>query len=89
MAYKEETLDTFKRKLFMFLENSRVDKYGNTQPAKPLRLDERAVEHLRSFYDYIDRETRCSEAGIRIRDWCVRASPPGSQARRNFPSMRK
>ena len=33
------------------------------------------MKYLRSFYDYIDRETRCSEAGIRIRDWCVRAFP--------------
>ena len=71
---RKETLDTLKRKLFTLLENSRVDKYGNVQPTKSLRLDERAVEHLRSFHDYMDRETRYSEAGIRIRDWCVRAS---------------
>lgn len=53
---------------YFFLHN----EYGKR--TKSLRLD-RAVEHLRSFYDYIDRETRCSEAGIRIRDWYVRASP--------------
>lgn len=70
----ERTKDELRQKLMNLFNASKPDSQGNTPPMKYLRLDDGAVEYLRSFHGYMDREAHYNEAGIRIKDWCVRAS---------------
>ena len=53
---------------------SKPDTQGNTPPTKYLRLGMGAAKILNEFNQEISHEVNLNGNGVRIRDWCVRAS---------------
>lgn len=70
----ERTKDELRLKLISLFNASKPDTQGNTPPTKYLRLGTGAAEILNEFKQEMDRAVTLNGDGVRIRDWCVRAS---------------
>ena len=70
----ERTKDELRQKLMNLFNASKPDTQGNTPPTKYLRLGMGAAKILNEFNQEISHEVNLNGNGVRIRDWCVRAS---------------
>ena len=70
----ERTKDELRQKLMNLCNASKPDTQGNTPPTKYLRLGMGAAKILNEFNQEISHEVNLNGNGVRIRDWCVRAS---------------
>lgn len=70
----ERTKDELRQKLMNLFNVSKPDTQGNTPPTKYLRLGMGAAKILNEFNQEISHEVNLNGNGVRIRDWCVRAS---------------
>lgn len=70
----ERTKDELRQKLMNLFNASKPDTQGNTPPTKYLRLGMGAAKILNEFNQEISHEVNLNGNGVRIWDWCVRAS---------------
>lgn len=70
----ERTKNELRQKLMNLFNASKPDTQGNTPPTQFLRLGTAAAEILNEFNQEMDRAVTLNGNGVRIRDWCVRAS---------------